>query len=99
MKAEIGILTNSSNNQHSTLHTSPLKYFEYLAANLKIIGVDFPAHRALPKSENITFFKENDMDSLIEGFNNLVNKEVDIKDKEEFSLNERARNIIKFIGI
>ena len=99
MQAEIGILTNSSINQHSTLHTSPLKYFEYLAADLKIIGVDFPAHRALPYAENINFFKEDDIDTLIEAFNNLSNKEVNLKDKEEISLNNRAKNIIKFITI
>ena len=70
-----------------------------MAADLKIIGVDFPAHRALPYAENINFFKEDDIDTLIEAFNNLSNKEVNLKDKEEISLNNRAKNIIKFITI
>ena len=54
--SSIGILINSSMNKHSTSYTSPLKYFEYLAARLKVIAVDFPSHRELPFSDKITFF-------------------------------------------
>jgi len=98
LDAEIGILMNTSENEHSKFYTSPLKYFEYLAANLKIIGVDFPAHRALPFSEDITFFKENDLNSLIEGFNNLLDSDISLKDIGDFSLDTRAKKIIKFIS-
>ena len=63
-ESEYGVLINSSSSLHSTHHTSPLKYFEYLRAELKVIAVDFPAHRALPLSQEITFFKENDMESF-----------------------------------
>ena len=62
--SNIGILINSSSNQHSYKYTSPLKYFEYLYMGLKVIGVDFPSHRALPKSSEINFFQENDTSSF-----------------------------------
>ena len=38
----IGLLINSSKDKHSVLYTSPLKYFEYLAAGLIVLAVDFP---------------------------------------------------------
>ena len=57
--ADIGLLINSSTDRHSLMHTSPLKYFEYLYGGLNIVAVDFPSHRALPFSENISFFHEN----------------------------------------
>ena len=47
-ESEIGLLINSSKNKHSVKFTSPLKYFEYLAADLKIVAVDFESHRELP---------------------------------------------------
>ena len=60
LESEIGILLNTSTNIHSTMYTSPLKYYEYLAAGLKIIATDFESHRNLPFSENILFYNEND---------------------------------------
>ena len=50
-ESDVGILINTE-NKHSLLHTSPIKYFEYLKANLKIVAVDF-LHRSLPMSEKI----------------------------------------------
>ncbi len=99
MNAEVGILLNTSKNQHSVFYTSPLKYFEYLISDLKIIGVDFPSHRALPYSEDITFFEENNLNSLIDAFNKLLDKNIVSKESKEFSLDTRAKNIIKFINI
>jgi hypothetical protein len=31
---------------------------------LKVIGVDFPSHRALPRNSEINFFQENDISSF-----------------------------------
>ena len=64
--SEYGILINTSLSIHSTHHTSPLKYFEYLRARLKVVAIDFPAHRTLPMSNEILFFEENNVDSFIE---------------------------------
>ena len=96
-KAEIGIMINSSENKHSFLHTSPLKYYEYLASELIIIAIDFPAHRNLPYSENILFFNENNLSSLINCFNDAEGKQALNIDKEEISLNKRAKKILEFI--
>ena len=70
---------------------------EYLASELKIIAVDFPAHRNLPYSENILFFKEDNLTTLIDCFNNAESKKNITLNKEEISLNKRAREILKFV--
>ena len=96
--SNIGILVNSSSNQHSYRYTSPLKYFEYLYMGLKVIGVDFPSHRALPRNSEINFFQENDISSFETAVKQALekNQPVDVN-KEDFSLNTRAKKIISFL--
>ena len=97
--SSIGILINSSINKHSTSYTSPLKYFEYLAARLKIIAVDFPSHRDLPFSDKIAFFQDGDIESLVAAINDvdyLDNLDLDIF--SYISLETRAKKIIEFLS-
>ena len=99
-KAEIGLLINSDGNDHSAKYTSPLKYFEYLAADLKVLAVDFDSHRKLPFSEDIIFFKDKDYKSFklaLDKISNFEHKNI-ISDKE-ISLDSRVKKIIDFIGI
>ena len=99
LKSKIGILINSKNNIHSTNHTSPLKYFEYLAAGLNIVAVDFPAHKSLPESNKIDFFNENNNESFITSVLNSINKENKIDNVEIYSYSQRIKNILDFIDI
>ena len=96
LQSEIGILINNEDN-HALKYTSPLKYFEYLAANLKIVAVDFNSHKKLPFSDNILFFQNNQKLSFI---NSIVNskKTIPVKSEhyEEYSLSKRVKKIIKF---
>ena len=97
--SNIGILINSSSNQHSYEFTSPLKYFEYMYAGLKVVGVDFPSHRVLPNSSEISFFEENSISS----FENAVmtaakKKKIDNLDIKDFSLDVRAKKILKLLS-
>ena len=97
-KSSIGLLINSNMNTHSKFYTSPLKYFEYLYAKLKIIAVDFPSHRALPLSEYISFFNENDKESFIDALNNLERIETPGESALlSITLDSRAKKIIDFI--
>ena len=96
LQSEIGILINNEDN-HALKYTSPLKYFEYLASNLKIVAVDFNSHKKLPFSDNILFFQNNQKLSFI---NSIVNskKTIPVKSEhyEEYSLSKRVKRIIKF---
>ena len=96
-ESEIGLLINSSKNSHSVKFTSPLKYFEYLAADLKIIAVDFESHRELPFASNILFFKENSKESFIRSVLNSVNLyPIHKVDYEDFSIENRVKSMLNF---
>tara|TARA_B100001996_G_scaffold218686_1_gene168115 strand:+ start:234 stop:1340 length:1107 start_codon:yes stop_codon:yes gene_type:complete len=95
---EIGLLTNSKNNNHSYLYTSPLKYFEYLYADLNIIAPEFPAHKSLPFSEYINFYNYENEENFIEvllGVKYKIN--LSQSDLNTITLNSRVKNIINFI--
>ena len=97
LESEIGILINSPDNEHSTKFTSPIKYFEYLAADIKVIATNFDSHKILPFSNKISFFDYENVDSLINAILNTsdvtnINKE----EKESISLDNRIKKIIDF---
>jgi hypothetical protein len=66
---------------------------------LKVIGVDFPSHRALPRNNEINFFQENDISSFETAVKQALekNQPVDVN-KEDFSLNTRAKKIISLLN-
>ena len=97
-KSSIGLLINSSSNSHSKFYTSPLKYFEYLYAKLKIVAVDFPSHRALPLADHIAFFNENNKESFINALQNLEEiGELSDKDLLSITIDSRVKKLIEFI--
>ena len=91
------MLFNSSENEHSIKYTSPLKYFEYLYGELKILAVDYPAHRDLSFSENIVYFQENDTNSFLESLLKIGNVEpIKRKSLDSISLDYRVKKVINF---
>ena len=98
-ESEVGILINTEENKHSLLHTSPIKYFEYLKANLKIVAVDFPAHRSLPMSEKIIFFENNNEESFVNAILKTIDlPEYDILDEDVRSTSERTKVLLDFFA-
>ena len=98
-ESEVGILINTEENKHSLLHTSPIKYFEYLKANLKIVAVDFPAHRSLPMSEKIIFFENNNEESFVNAILKTIDlPEYDILDEDVRSTFERTKVLLDFFA-
>ena len=93
LSSSVGLLINAP-DKHSKFFTSPLKYFEYLAASLRVVAVDFPAHRVLPNQENIFYF-ENNKDSLVEAVKEACNSDFKEIDSEDISLDNRAKKIIE----
>jgi glycosyltransferase involved in cell wall biosynthesis len=95
----VGILINSSNDMHSKLHTSPVKYFEYIRSGLRVLAIDFKAHRALPYSDLIYFFKEGDSLEFIQRLKEASNnKDVIYKNIEQYSYHERIKQINKLFA-
>ena len=97
-ESDIGILINSSINEHSVKFTSPLKYFEYLYGGCKVLAVDFPSHRSLPYSNKINFFTENDNLSFVNSIVNFENnKKLNKSELNTITTSFRAKNIVNFI--
>ncbi len=98
-ESEVGILINTEENKHSLLHTSPIKYFEYIKANLKVVAVDFPAHRSLPMSEKIIFFENNNQESFVNAILKTIDlSEYDILDEDVRSTFERTKVLLDFFA-
>ena len=98
-ESDVGILINTEENKHSLLHTSPIKYFEYLKANVKVVAVDFPAHRSLPMSEKIIFFENNNQESFVNAILKTIDlPEYDILDEDVRSTFERTKVLLDFFA-
>ena len=93
LSSSVGLLINSS-DKHSKFFTSPLKYFEYLAAGLRVVAIDFPSHKILPNQENIYYFNDN-QDSLVKAIKEAFNTNFKDIEKDKISLETRANQIIK----
>ena len=97
--AEIGLLINSSENEHSFKYTSPLKYFEYLYSQLKILAIDFPAHRQLPFANNIQMFEEGDSEGFQASLENSLSiNPISIDELDAITLENRANKICDFFN-
>ena len=97
-ESSIGLLINSSNNLHSYKHTSPLKYFEYLYGELNILAVDFPSHKSLPFSDNITFFNENDEQGFLKALLEINKKKIIPRNElNDITLQKRVDKLLTFI--
>ncbi len=95
-ESSIGILINSDESSHSTEFTSPLKYFEYIFAELDVVAVDFPSHRELPNSEFIKYFKLGDFEDFVNCIVSTRSEKNDY-DLTKVSFDYRVKEIINFI--
>ena len=98
--SNVGLLINSEGDKHSTHHTSPLKYFEYLYAGVNVVAIDYPSHQSLPLGDKINFFKKGDHKSFIDAVNkSLDQKTLTKKELNGITLNNRADRIISFLNM
>ena len=93
-RAKVGVLINSSASIHSLKYTSPLKYFEYLYADLNVVAVDFESHHELPESKNIYFYKENDTLDFSTKIISALEDEPKAIDKTKITMSTRIEKII-----
>ena len=97
-ECSIGLLINSSENQHSIRFTSPLKYFEYLYGGLNVIASDYPSHRTLPFNKMISFFNLKDKNSLSNSLHNLPDINSDKSYLSEITVDKRVKKIIELLN-
>ena len=100
INSNVGLLINSERDKHSTHHTSPLKYFEYLYAGVNVVAIDYPSHQSLPLRDKINFFKKGDHKSFIDAINKSLDQKTLTKEElDGITLNNRADRIISFLSM
>ena len=62
--ADVLVLPNSAKQDISSLYTSPLKLFEYMASGRPIVASDLPSLREILNEANCVFFTPDDPQSL-----------------------------------
>ena len=103
--ADILILPNSAQDTISKVYTSPLKLFEYMAAQKPIIASDLPSLREILNGSNSVLTEPDNPEKLAENIKRLLsNKELADKiarqsytDVQRYTWEKRAESIINFV--
>ncbi|USN45030.1 MAG: glycosyltransferase family 4 protein [Candidatus Woesearchaeota archaeon] len=99
--ADVLIIPNTAKENISALYTSPLKLFEYMAAQKPIVVSDLPSMRAIVSEKEVVFAKPDDARSFAKAIDMVLGS--DAKQKtlaknafalaHEFSWEKRAQAI------
>ena len=103
--ADVLVLPNSAKDENSLLYTSPLKLFEYMAAERSIVASDLPSLREILNNRNAVFFKPDSPESLATTVKMLLSHEElretlarqARKDVLEYTWDKRAKKILDFL--
>ena len=104
--ADVLVLPNTAKDENSRLYTSPLKLFEYMAAERPIVSSDLPSLREVLNNRNAAFFKPDSAKNLSETILMLLahpklGKELARQARQdvlEYTWDKRARRIIDFLN-
>ena len=103
--ADILALPNSAGKEISELYTSPMKLFEYMAAQRPIVASDLPSIREVLNENNSILIKPDDAKDLADGIK-IVLRDFDsaqnltgnsFKEVQKYAWAIRAEKIIDFI--
>ncbi len=70
--ADVLVLPNTAHDENSQYFTSPLKLFEYMAAEKPIVASDLPSLREIIDAESAIFFTPDDPQSLAESIRSII---------------------------
>jgi glycosyltransferase involved in cell wall biosynthesis len=99
--ADVLVLPSTAKYSISRLHTSPIKLFEYLAAQTPIIVADLPSLRQFVTAEEVTFFQPDNPQDLGQQIAEVLSGGELIKSKvavayekvKKYTWNKRAQKI------
>ncbi len=99
------ILPNSALSKESQTDTSPIKMFEYMAAERPIIASNLPSVREILNDKNCIFCEPDNFEDLAEKIKQILNNPVLGKkiaeqarqDVLQYSWDKRAKKILNFI--
>ena len=103
--ADVLVLPNTAKEDISLYYTSPMKIFEYMAANRPIVASATPALKQIVSREEVFFYEPDDVASLAEAVGLALNSSETACQKirkasekvKRFEWSRRAENILNFI--
>lgn len=103
--ADLLVIPNSGKERISSIYTSPLKLFEYMASDRPIVASDLPSIKEILNDTNANFFEADNEISLADSikytFKNIEESEQKahkaLVDVGKYTWQSRAENIIKAI--
>jgi glycosyltransferase involved in cell wall biosynthesis len=104
--ADILVLPNSGKNKISEHYTSPMKMFEYMAANKPIVASDIPSIKEVLNSDNAVLVAPDDSSALADGIKNILSNE-ELAEKvsqnayttvQDYTWDKRAKKVLNFIS-
>lgn len=103
--ADALVITGTSKDANSVHYTSPIKLFEYLAANRPIVAVDSPAVRDIVSSQEVYFYEPDSTESLRETLTEVLNNPTEAAVKatrahaksQQYDWGKRAERILSTV--
>src|SRR3989339_1543981 len=104
--ADCLVLTGTRKSRVSEKFTSPMKMFEYLAAQKPIVASDLPSFREVLNEQNAVLVEPDDPRALAEGVKNVLTDQKlsekisaqAMEDVQRYSWSDRAKIIREFIS-
>ncbi len=105
VSADILLATGTRKNKYSSLHTSPMKLFEYMASGVPIVASRTHAIEQIVGDEHVFFHTPDDASDLVRVLENVLQQTDECKKKvavvlklaEQYSWSTRAQKIKKNI--
>jgi len=103
--ADVLLVLGTKKNKYSYLHTSPMKFFEYMASKRPMIASATPANKEIVSDQDVLFYEPDNARDLAEKIMYAFDHGAEMRQKAEyafsradgFSWERRAYDIIQFI--